>query len=82
VSVPIALVEALATPRRTVPWRGPISRPVANVIAVAWVTGDALFSIRVFDSVATVPQVVARWSNQRGWGEAHRLALAGGALLT
>jgi hypothetical protein len=26
--------------------------------------------------------VVVRWSRMRGWGEAHRLALAGGALLT
>jgi hypothetical protein len=52
---------------------------VTNVTVVA---RETPFSIRVFDSVATVRQVVACWSNQRGWGEAPRLALAGGALLT
>jgi hypothetical protein len=35
-----------------------------------------------FGLVAVVGALVLRWSRSRGWGHLHRLALAGGALLT
>jgi hypothetical protein len=35
-----------------------------------------------FALVAVVGTLVLRWSRSRGWGDPHRLALAGGALLT
>jgi hypothetical protein len=35
-----------------------------------------------FALVAVVGALVLRWSRSRGWGDPHRLALAGGALLT
>jgi hypothetical protein len=42
-----------------------------------WVQAGAWFVL-----AAVVVAVCARWSRSRGWGAEHRLALAGGALLT
>jgi hypothetical protein len=43
----------------------------------AWVLVGAWFIL-----VGALVALCARWSRSRGWGAAHRLALAGGALLT
>ena len=42
-----------------------------------WAVAGAAFAV-----VALVTMLCARWSHSRHWGPAHRLALAGGALLT
>ncbi len=160
ISVPILLVETLATGRRTTPWLGPVGLGVAAALFAVGVAVTALVSVGQDSFVATAPQFLAvgvvivgltfaafrlqptgaptsvvdqrhaprpwivgvvamgagvtfflltyvqdrvpvalvvlaflvlfgavivavrRWSRAGGWGEPHRVALAGAALLT
>ena len=80
---PLPRIEATA-PR---PWEvGAVALVATSLImgrqclpeaASAWLVAAGWFLL-----VGGIGTLVLRWSRRRGWGESHRLALAGGALLT
>jgi hypothetical protein len=92
-AVTVALVGiAFAVGRRPVPGRArPSEAPNAWLVGAAALVASSLFFARPeswlgvamgVGLVAVMAVVVAGWSRRAGWGGAHRLALAGGALLT
>lgn len=68
ISVPIMLTEALTPRRRSVPWLGPVGVGVAAVLYLLEIVAASV--------------VIGRLSRRDGWTDTHRLAVAGGALLT
>jgi hypothetical protein len=59
ISVPIALVEALAGERRETPWLGNIGLAVTAVLFGLGIAGMTSFSIATTHFVASAPQLIA-----------------------
>ncbi|MEU4405413.1 hypothetical protein AB0F88_12860 [Streptosporangium sp. NPDC023963] len=90
VVVALLVVVAFLVGRRSRPVRGGRSRK-PWLVGVAAFVASAAFVARPEDwwgtaagiaLIAVMAVVISRWSRGDGWGAAHRLALAGGALLT
>jgi hypothetical protein len=58
ISVPIALIEELAAPRRTTPWLGGIGLAIAGILFLFGIVANTIFSMFTYHFVATVPQLV------------------------
>ncbi|OUC88287.1 hypothetical protein [Streptosporangium minutum] len=91
--IAVLIGTAFAVGRRPCPVRKARNRRAPNpwlVGAVAAVASGLFFArpdswwsvVMGAGLVVAVAVVIARWSRHGGWGAAHRLALAGGALLT
>lgn len=59
ISMPIALVEALATPRRTTPWLGSIGLGLVTLVFLLGVVANTAFSIATYHFVASPLQFIA-----------------------
>lgn len=81
-------VTALAEGRVPSPWLlGSASLVVTSVVTTLWYLAKDtmpswLYVVAVLAGYAACLPLVRHWSRQRGWGRAHELALAAGALVT